>query len=83
VEHEMDARNRDGYRLIVAPILHLPPSIATSFRGNAQAFQTSLSSTPILIFAAGLGALVTLMLFGIPLDVIGIIGPHAVLAHVG
>jgi hydrophobe/amphiphile efflux-1 (HAE1) family protein len=82
--------------------LHLPPSIATSFQGNAQAFQTSLSSTPILIFAAliavylilgmlyestvhpltiistlpsaGLGALVTLMLFGMPLDVIGIIG---------
>jgi hydrophobe/amphiphile efflux-1 (HAE1) family protein len=82
--------------------LQLPPSIATSFQGSAQAFQNSLSSTPILILAAliaiyiilgmlyestihpltiistlpsaGLGALLTLMLFGMPLDVIGIIG---------
>jgi hydrophobe/amphiphile efflux-1 (HAE1) family protein len=82
--------------------LNLPPSIATSFQGSAQAFQNSLSSTPILILAAliavyiilgmlyesmihpitiistlpaaGLGALLTLMLFGMPLDVIGIIG---------
>jgi HAE1 family hydrophobic/amphiphilic exporter-1 len=82
--------------------LHLPPSIATSFQGNAQAFQSSLSTTPPLILAAlfavyiilgmlyestihpltilstlpsaGLGALVTLMLVGRPLDVIGIIG---------
>ena len=82
--------------------LKLPPSIATSFQGNAQAFQSSLGSTPILILAAlvavylilgmlyeslvhpltiistlpsaGLGALLTLMLFGMPLDVIGIIG---------
>ena len=82
--------------------LHMPPSIATSFQGNAQAFQTSLSSTPVLIVAAliavylilgmlyestihpltiistlpsaGLGALLTLTLFGMPLDVIGIIG---------
>ena len=82
--------------------LHLPASIATSFQGPAQAFQASLSSTPILILAAmivvyiilgmlyestihpitiistlpavGLGALLTLMLFGMPLDVIGIIG---------
>jgi HAE1 family hydrophobic/amphiphilic exporter-1 len=82
--------------------LHLPRSIATSFQGSAQAFQNSLSSTPILILAAliavyiilgmlyestihpitiistlpsaGLGALLTLMLFGLPLDVIGIIG---------
>jgi HAE1 family hydrophobic/amphiphilic exporter-1 len=82
--------------------LHLPDSIATSFQGSAQAFQSSLSSTPILILAAlvvvyiilgmlyestihpitiistlpgaGLGALLTLMLFGMPLDVIGIIG---------
>ncbi|MBV8439479.1 MAG: efflux RND transporter permease subunit, partial [Hyphomicrobiales bacterium] len=80
----------------------LPPSMATSFQGNAQAFQSSLSSTPVLIVAAlvavylilgmlyesaihpitiistlpsaGLGALLTLMLFGMPLDVIGIIG---------
>jgi HAE1 family hydrophobic/amphiphilic exporter-1 len=82
--------------------LHMPPSIATSFQGNAQAFQSSLGSTPILILAAlvaiylilgvlyestihpltiistlpsaGLGALLTLILVGIPLDVIGIIG---------
>jgi HAE1 family hydrophobic/amphiphilic exporter-1 len=82
--------------------LQLPASIATSFQGSAQAFQNSLSSTPILILAAliavyiilgmlyestihpiriistlpsaGLGALLTLMLFGVPLDVIGIIG---------
>ena len=82
--------------------LHLPASIVTSFQGSAQAFQNSLSSTPILILAAliavyiilgmlyestihpitiistlpsaGLGALLTLMLFGMPLDVIGIIG---------
>jgi HAE1 family hydrophobic/amphiphilic exporter-1 len=82
--------------------LQLPRSIATSFQGSAQAFQNSLSSTPILILAAliavyiilgmlyestihpitiistlpsaGLGALLTLMLFGMPLDVIGIIG---------
>jgi HAE1 family hydrophobic/amphiphilic exporter-1 len=82
--------------------LRLPRSIATSFQGSAQAFQNSLSSTPILILAAliavyiilgmlyestihpitiistlpsaGLGALLTLMLFGMPLDVIGIIG---------
>src|SRR5271165_2596314 len=32
--------------------LRMPPSIATSFQGNAQAFQSSLSSTPILILAA-------------------------------
>jgi multidrug efflux pump subunit AcrB len=82
--------------------LRLPRSIATSFQGNAQAFQSSLSTTPPLILAAlfavyiilgvlyestihpltilstlpsaGLGALVTLMLVGRPLDVIGIIG---------
>src|SRR6202034_1634035 len=82
--------------------LHVPPTIQASFQGNAQAFQSSLSSTPILILAAlvaiylilgvlyestihpltiistlpsaGLGALLTLMLVGMPLDVIGIIG---------
>ena len=82
--------------------LHVPRSIAASFQGYAQAFQSSLSSTPILILAAlvaiylilgmlyestihpltiistlpsaGLGALLTLMLVGMPLDVIGIIG---------
>ena len=32
--------------------LHLPASITTSFQGSAQAFQNSLSSTPILILAA-------------------------------
>ena len=86
----------------VATDLHLPPSIAASFQGSAQAFQSSLSSTPILILAAlvaiyfilgmlyestihpltiistlpsaGLGALLALMLVGMPLDVIGIIG---------
>jgi hydrophobe/amphiphile efflux-1 (HAE1) family protein len=82
--------------------LNMPSSIATSFQGSAQAFQSSLSSTPILILAAlvavylilgmlyestihpitiistlpsaGLGALLTLAVFGMPLDVIGIIG---------
>jgi len=82
--------------------LRMPPSIATSFQGSAQAFQNSLGSTPILILAAlvavylilgmlyestihpltiistlpsaGLGALLTLMVFGMPLDVIGIVG---------
>ena len=81
--------------------LHMPGSMATRFQGNAQAFQSALSSTPPLILAAlfavhlilgmlyestihpltilstlpsaGLGALLTLMLFGRPLDVIGII----------
>ncbi len=80
----------------------MPGSMATKFQGNAQAFQSSLSSTPPLILAAlfavylilgmlyestihlltilstlpsaGLGALATLMVFGRPLDVIGIIG---------
>jgi hydrophobe/amphiphile efflux-1 (HAE1) family protein len=32
--------------------LHLPATVATSFQGNAQAFQASLSSTPLLIVAA-------------------------------
>ncbi|MCC8943979.1 efflux RND transporter permease subunit [Bradyrhizobium sp. Arg62] len=32
--------------------LHMPSTVATSFQGNAQAFQSSLSSTPILIVAA-------------------------------
>jgi len=82
--------------------LHLPDSLVAKFQGSAQAFQSSLSSTPILILAAlfavyvilgmlyeslihpltilstlpaaGLGALATLMLFNMPLDVIGIIG---------
>ncbi len=32
--------------------LNVPPTISASFQGNAQAFQSSLSSTPILILAA-------------------------------
>ncbi len=32
--------------------LHVPATISASFQGNAQAFQSSLSSTPILILAA-------------------------------
>jgi hydrophobe/amphiphile efflux-1 (HAE1) family protein len=32
--------------------MNKPPSLITSFQGNAQAFQTSLSSEPILIAAA-------------------------------
>jgi HAE1 family hydrophobic/amphiphilic exporter-1 len=32
--------------------LHAPPTIQASFQGNAQAFQSSLSSTPLLIAAA-------------------------------
>jgi hydrophobe/amphiphile efflux-1 (HAE1) family protein len=32
--------------------LHAPPTIQAGFQGNAQAFQSSLSSTPILILAA-------------------------------
>jgi len=82
--------------------LKMPATVAASFQGNAQAFQSSLKSTPLLILAAliavylilgalyesaihpitilstlpsaGLGALLTLLLFGRPLDVIGIIG---------
>jgi HAE1 family hydrophobic/amphiphilic exporter-1 len=36
----------------VMATLHVPPTIQASFQGNAQAFQSSLSSTPILIVAA-------------------------------
>ena len=36
----------------VGATIHMPPSIAASFQGSAQAFQSSLSSTPILIPAA-------------------------------
>lgn len=32
--------------------LHMPATIATSFQGNAQAFQSALASTPVLILAA-------------------------------
>jgi hydrophobe/amphiphile efflux-1 (HAE1) family protein len=82
--------------------LKVPQTLQGSFQGNAQAFQASLSSTPILIAAAvlvmyivlgmlyesyihpitilsalpsaGVGALITLMLFGYDLSVIAIIG---------
>jgi hydrophobe/amphiphile efflux-1 (HAE1) family protein len=82
--------------------LHMPSTVATSFQGNAQAFQSALASTPVLIVAAivavylilgilyestihpitilstlpsaGLGALLTLWIFGLGLDVIGLIG---------
>ena len=82
--------------------LHVPPTISASFQGNAQAFQSSLQSTPMLILAAliavyiilgmlyentihpltiistlpaaGVGALLVLLVFGFGLDVIGIIG---------
>jgi hydrophobe/amphiphile efflux-1 (HAE1) family protein len=36
----------------VVATLHVPATIQTGFQGNAQAFQSSLSSTPILILAA-------------------------------
>jgi multidrug efflux pump len=82
--------------------LHVPPTIEASFQGSAQAFEASLSSTPVLILAAlitvyiilgmlyenvihpltiistlpaaGLGALLVLLVFGFGLDVMGIIG---------
>jgi HAE1 family hydrophobic/amphiphilic exporter-1 len=82
--------------------LHLPLTVAGSFQGSAQAYQTALSGQipligaalvavylvlgmlyeswihPITILStlpsAGLGALITLNLAGMPLDVIGIIG---------
>ncbi len=81
--------------------LHVPATISATFQGNAQAFQQSLSSTPILILAAlvavyiilgmlyentihpltiistlpaaGAGALVTLLLCGFDLDVMGML----------
>ena len=36
----------------VAADIHLPGAVVGTFQGNAQAFQTSLSSTPVLIVAA-------------------------------
>jgi multidrug efflux pump subunit AcrB len=82
--------------------LKVPQTLQGAFQGNAQAFQSSLSSTPILIAAAvlvmyivlgmlyesyihpitilsalpsaGVGALITLMLFGYDLSVIALIG---------
>ncbi len=32
--------------------LHVPPTISATFQGNAQAFQSSLQSTPMLVLAA-------------------------------
>ena len=43
-----------------AASLHMPASMATKFQGNAQAFQSSLSSTPPLILAALFAVYVTL-----------------------
>jgi HAE1 family hydrophobic/amphiphilic exporter-1 len=40
--------------------LHVPPSINASFQGNVQAFQSSLSSTPVLILAALLAVYIIL-----------------------
>ncbi len=82
--------------------LNQPASISGSFGGNAQQFQSSTQSMPILFLAAiiviyivlgvlyesfahpitilsglpaaGIGAVAFLWLFGMPLDVIGIIG---------
>jgi hydrophobe/amphiphile efflux-1 (HAE1) family protein len=82
--------------------LRVPQTLQGAFQGNAQAFQSSLSSTPLLIAAAilvmyiilgmlyesyihpltilsalpsaGVGALVSLMLFGYDLSVIALIG---------
>ncbi len=82
--------------------LKLPPTIQTSFEGNAAAFQSALAGQGALILmamvvvylilgmlyeswihpltilstlpSAGLGALLTLSLVRMPLDVIGIIG---------
>jgi HAE1 family hydrophobic/amphiphilic exporter-1 len=82
--------------------LGVPAALTGSFQGTAQAFQTSLTTTPYLIAAAllvvylilgvlyesfihpltiistlpsaGVGALLTLMLFGFDLSVIAIIG---------
>jgi multidrug efflux pump subunit AcrB len=44
-------------------LLHMPASIATSFQGNAQAFQASLRSTPILIVAALIAVYLILGIF--------------------
>ncbi|MDI3469021.1 MAG: Multidrug efflux system MdtABC-TolC, inner-membrane proton/drug antiporter MdtB-like [Pseudolabrys sp.] len=82
--------------------LNVPATINTTFQGNAQAFQDSLSSVPLLIAAAlivvylilgilyesyihpitilstlpsaGVGALLTLMLFGFDFSLIALIG---------
>ena len=63
----------------------MPSSVIPSFQGNAQAFQSSLSSAPVLIAAAlvvvyiilpsaGVGALLALNVGHMDLSVIGIIG---------
>ena len=82
--------------------LKLPPTISTGFQGDAQAFQDSLSTVPLLIVtalvvvylilgilyesyihpitilstlpSAGVGALVTLMLFHFDFSLIALIG---------
>ena len=82
--------------------LNMPAGISGSFQGNAQAFESSTASMPILFLAAivviyivlgvlyesfrhpitilsglpaaGIGAVAALAIFGMPLDVIGIIG---------
>jgi HAE1 family hydrophobic/amphiphilic exporter-1 len=82
--------------------LKLPPTISTGFQGDAQAFQDSLSTVPLLILtalvvvylilgilyesyihpitilstlpSAGVGALVTLMLFHFDFSLIALIG---------
>ena len=82
--------------------LGMPASLSGSFQGNAQAFEASTKSMPILFLAAvlviyivlgvlyesfvhpitilsglpaaGIGAVAALSIFGMPLDVIGIIG---------
>jgi multidrug efflux pump subunit AcrB len=82
--------------------MHAPGSLVSSFQGNAQAFQASLGSVPLLIVAAlvvvyivlgilyesfihpitilstlpsaGLGALLTLWVFGYGFDIVGMIG---------
>jgi HAE1 family hydrophobic/amphiphilic exporter-1 len=80
----------------------LPPTVATTFQGTAQAFQASVQGLGLLLLvavlviyivlgilyesfvhpltilsglpAAGVGALVTLAVFGLPLDFYGFIG---------
>jgi hydrophobe/amphiphile efflux-1 (HAE1) family protein len=54
--------------------LHAPPTIQASFQGNAQAFQSSLSSTPILILAALIAVYIILgMLYENPIHPLTII----------
>jgi HAE1 family hydrophobic/amphiphilic exporter-1 len=54
--------------------LHVPPTIQASFQGNAQAFQSSLSSTPILIVAALIAVYIILgMLYENPIHPLTII----------